>query len=147
MQIWPLLTRSLCRASVTQVTVKSLGLLLFCLFVFGLFCPTWEFFTLMDTSAFARHSWSSSNEGFLECHTYCDMGHPFIMVISGDPCNSQLLSSVWQWNVTTCFYYLVLSRLGFEHPTFLSLEKKRGPAFEVQECFVPRMVEIEPVVL
>ena len=34
---------------------------------------------------FARHSWPLSSEGSLACHTYCDTGHPFIMVISEDP--------------------------------------------------------------
>ena len=29
----------------------------------------------------ARHSWPLSNEGYLTCHTYCDTGLPFIMVI------------------------------------------------------------------
>ena len=33
----------------------------------------------------ARHSWPLSSEGSLACHTYCDTGHPFIMVISADP--------------------------------------------------------------
>ena len=29
------------------------------------------------------------------CHTYCDMGHPFIMVISEDLWHSHLLPNVW----------------------------------------------------
>ena len=37
-------------------------------------------------------------EGSLACHTYCDMGHPFIMVISVDPRHSHLLPNVWQWS-------------------------------------------------
>ena len=47
---------------------------------------------------YARHSWPLSSEGSLACHTYCDTGHPFIMVISEDPSNSHLLPSVWQWS-------------------------------------------------
>ena len=35
-----------------------------------------------------------SNEGSLACHTYCDTGRPFIMVISEDPWLSHLLPSV-----------------------------------------------------
>ena len=33
----------------------------------------------------AKHSWPLSSEGSLACHTYCDTGRPFIMVISKDP--------------------------------------------------------------
>ena len=32
--------------------------------------------------------------GFLPCHTYCNKGQPFIMVISEDPWHSHLLPSV-----------------------------------------------------
>ena len=63
---------------------------------------------------YARLLWPSSSEGSLECHTYYDTRHPFIMVISGDPWHLEHL----QWSVTTCFHDLGLSRLGFEHPTF-----------------------------
>ena len=34
-------------------------------------------------------SWALNSEGFLACHTYCDTGHPFIMVISKDPLPSR----------------------------------------------------------
>ena len=34
---------------------------------------------------FAWHSWPLSSEGSLACHTYCDTGHPFLMVISKHP--------------------------------------------------------------
>ena len=47
-----------------------------------------QFFT------YARDSWPLSSEGFLACHTYCDTGHPFIMVISENPWHSHLLPSV-----------------------------------------------------
>ena len=67
---------------------------------------------------YARHSWLLSIEGSLACHNYCDTGHPFIMVISKDPWHSHLLPSVCSWAVTTCFYDLGLSRLGFEHQAF-----------------------------
>ena len=43
---------------------------------------------------YARHSWPLSSEGSLTSHTYCDTGHPFIMVISDDPWHSHLLPSV-----------------------------------------------------
>ena len=31
---------------------------------------------------YARHSWPLSSEDSLACHTFCDTGHPFMMVIS-----------------------------------------------------------------
>ena len=33
----------------------------------------------------AHHLWPLSSEGSLACHTYCNTGHPFKMVISEDP--------------------------------------------------------------
>ena len=56
---------------------------------------------------YARHSWPLSSEGSLACHTYCDTGHPFIMVICQDPLHFHLA-------VTTCFYDLGLSWPGIE---------------------------------
>ena len=64
---------------------------------------------------YARHSWPLSSEGSLACHTYCDTGHLFIMVISEDPWHSNLMRSVWQWSCHYLFNDLSLSRLGFEH--------------------------------
>ena len=55
---------------------------------------------------YARHSWPLSSEDSLTCHTHCDTGLPFIMVISEDPLHSHLLPSVWQWS---CHY--LFSRL------------------------------------
>ena len=49
----------------------------------------------------ARHLWPLSSEGSLTCHTCCDTGLPFIMVISEDPRHSHLLPSVWQ---CSCHY-------------------------------------------
>ena len=66
--------------------------------------PDREFFTQMDyfiiageglLSIYARHLWPLSSEGSLTCHTNCDTGLPFIMVISEDPWHSHLLPSVW----------------------------------------------------
>ena len=47
------------------------------------------------------HSWPLSSESSLACHTYCDTGQPFIMIISKDPWHSHLLPNVWQWS---CHY-------------------------------------------
>ena len=38
----------------------------------------------------ARPSWQLSSEGSKACYTYCDTGHPFLMVISEDPWHSHL---------------------------------------------------------
>ena len=85
---------------------------MFCLF--GVFRPTREFFTHMETSrwpvmgcilTYARHLWPLSSEGFLACHIYYDMGHPVIMVISENPWHSHLLPSVWQRSYHYLFYF------------------------------------------
>ena len=55
---------------------------------------------------YARHSWPLSSKGSLTCHTYCDTGLPFIMVISEDPWHSHLLPSVWQWSYLYLFSQL-----------------------------------------
>ena len=67
---------------------------------------------------YGQHLWPLSSEGSLVCHTYCDTGHPFIIVIFKDLWHSQLLPSVWQWSCHYLFYELSLSRLGFKHPIF-----------------------------
>ena len=56
---------------------------------------------------YARHLWPLISEGSLACHTYCDMGHPFIMVISEDTWHSHLMPSVWQ---LSCHYLLLRLR-------------------------------------
>ena len=55
---------------------------------------------------YARHSWQLSSEGSLTCHSHCDTGLPFIMVISEDPLHSHLLPSVWQWSCRYLFWRL-----------------------------------------
>ena len=65
------------------------------LFVWGFFCPTGKLFTHMETSCitgerlqlmtYAWYSWPLSNESSLACHTYCNTGYPFLMVISENP--------------------------------------------------------------
>ena len=102
-------------------------LLLFCLLVFFLvLSPTressliWRRHRYMyrwraaNIFAFARHSLPLTIEGPLACHTNCDTGHPFIMVISEGPWH--LLLSVYQ---LTCHHlFLQPSSVGFEHSTF-----------------------------
>ena len=71
----------------------------------------------LQISACALHSWPLSSEGSIACHN--DTGHPFIMVLfCGEFSNG---------TVTTCFYDLVLWRLGFEHPTFRLPGKRSKP--------------------
>ena len=59
--------------------------------LFGVYRPIPEFFTHVTITGeglqiltYALHSRPLSSEGSLACHTYCDMGHPFIIVISED---------------------------------------------------------------
>ena len=104
-------------------TKRELGCV--CLLVFVYYHTTFHSYgdiTITDERlqilTYARHSWPLSIEGSLACHNYCDTEHPFIMVISKDPWHSHLLPSVCSWAVTTCFYDLDLSWLGFEHQAF-----------------------------
>ena len=53
---------------------------------------------------FARLFWPLSSEGSSACHTYCDTGHPFIMVISEDPWHSHVMPRVCQWSYHYLFY-------------------------------------------
>ena len=65
---------------------------LFCLF--GFFRPTREVFTHMETSPWRMKGckfWPMLvSEGSSACHTYCDTGHPLIMVISEKSWHLQL---------------------------------------------------------
>ena len=79
----------------------------FCfLFVWSLLSHSRIFHSCGDVTI-ARHSWSLSSEGSLTCHTHCDTGLPFILVISKDPRHSHLLLSVWQWS---CHYLFLRLR-------------------------------------
>ena len=82
---------------------------------------SYEDFTItrerLQILTYARHSWPLSSEGSLACHTYCDTGHPFIMV-TPDTCLVFGSGVVTAW-----FYNLGVLHLGFEHPTFLMREE------------------------
>ena len=107
----------------------------FCLF--GVFRPTQEFFTHLETSPLpvkvckltnARHTRPLSSEVSLLCHTYWHTGHPFIMVFFEDPWHSHLMPSIWQWNCHYLFFNdLGLLRLGFELPTFRLRSERSYP--------------------
>ena len=73
--------------------------------LFGGFRPTQEFFTHFEILTHVWHSWPLSSNGSLACHTYCDTGQSFIMVISENPWHSYLLPSIWQWSC----HYLILT--------------------------------------
>ena len=68
------------------------------------FRPTREVFKHIDMSSLRVKSCkylcsaliTIVNKWFLACHTYCDTGHSFIMVISEDPWHSHLLPGIWQ---------------------------------------------------
>ena len=66
---------------------------------------------------YARHLWTLNSEGSLACHTSCEAGHPFIMLISQDPWHIHLLPSVWQWSCHYLFLRL-WSVIRLEHQTF-----------------------------
>ena len=50
------------------------------------------------------------------------------------PWHSHLSPSVWQGSCPSCFYDLGLSRLGFEHPTFI---------FAIFDSLNPRLIDYE----
>ena len=97
---------------------------------------------------FTHHSesWPLSSEGSLTCHTYCDTGQPFILVISEDPWYLHLLPSVRQWCDTACFNDLGLSRPGieprslmFHHFETRSQHSKYVPHARQAKCFLGHM--------
>ena len=67
---------------------------------------------------YARHSLPLTSEGSLACQVYGGTGHPFIMVISEDPCHSHihLLPSVWQWSCHYLFLRLRSVVAGIQTP-------------------------------
>ena len=65
---------------------------------------------------YTRHLWALSIEDSLACHTYCDTGHLFIMVISEDPWHSHLMPSVWQWSCHYLFLRLRSVAAGIRTP-------------------------------
>ena len=52
----------------------------------------------------------------LACHTFCDTGHPFIVVISEDPWHSHLFPSVWMWSCHYLFLRLRSVAAGIRTP-------------------------------
>ena len=68
---------------------------------------------------YALHSWSSSSEGSFACHTNCDAGHPFIMVISDDPWHSHLLSSIKHQLLSFVKLFILSQLLNMAHVSII----------------------------
>ena len=90
-----------------------------CLFAWD-FRPTREFFTYIEKSPL-------SSEGSLACHTYSPI-----------TCNTHTYCKAFDKGpVTTCFYDLGLSRLGFEHPIFRMRGQRSNPLrHRHDKCFI-----------
>ena len=108
-----------CNQPLGKVNIKMM-LYLFVWLVF--FVPFDNFsFTIagegLQILTYDRHSWPlSSEEGSLACHTYCDTGEPFIMVIPESPWHLHLLPSVCQWNCLSIFLRLKSVAAGIRTP-------------------------------
>ena len=71
---------------------------------------------------YARHSLSLSSGSFLACHIKCDTKNSLIMVrgpVTLTPFAERLAAEL-----SSLFYDLYLSRLGFEHPNFRMLDER-----------------------
>ena len=71
--------------------------------------------------------WTLSSEDYLAFHTFYDTGHPFKMVISENAWHPHICRAFGSGAVTTCFYDLGLSWLGFELPTFRLRGERSNP--------------------
>ena len=118
-----LTSRIISGAVKSRYELTELEFLFVCLFVCGLLSHSRIFLTWRHhhyrwrAANFDLCSWPLSSEGSFACHTYCDTGHPFIMIISEDLCHWHAMP-INSGGVTTCLNDLGLSRLGFKHPTF-----------------------------
>ena len=84
-----------------QFTIMVQSSLVFITIYFVCLISAWEWRRRLYLALYYTwHSWPLSSEATLACHTLCDSGHPFIMVISKDPEHSHLFQSA----DTTCFY-------------------------------------------
>ena len=67
---------------------------------------------------YARHSWPLSSEGSLACHTLLWLEASIYNGHLRGPVTITYCRASGSGAVTTCFYDVGLSRLGFENPTF-----------------------------
>ena len=70
----------------------------------------------LQTLIYARQLWPLSSENSLAFHTYCDTGHPSIVIVLKDPWHSHLLPSVWQWICHYLFFRLRSVAAGIRTP-------------------------------
>ena len=130
--------------TIKQTTIRNVSFNFVCLFVWGQPPSRW-FFTHMETSNFdlylafmAMEQWGF----YIDKLWHCDKCYPIRMVISEDRDTHTCCLAFGSGAVTTCFYDLGLSRLGFEHLTFYIrgehsnwLRHRGGVSFEdAQEC-------------
>ena len=110
------------RGSLTQINIPSYHDMIVCL---GFYVPLENSYgdvTITCTGEGLQiltstwHSLPLSSEGSSACHTYCDMGHPFIMVNYENPWHSLLLLSVWQWSCHYLFLRLWSVAAGIRTP-------------------------------
>ena len=99
-----------CQCHVHNTIIHSSWSICLLVSLFGIFHPTQEFFTHMETSQLlviaanfdlclalmANEQWGFFSVPHLLWH-----GHPFIMINSEDPWHSHLLLSIWLWS---CHY-------------------------------------------
>ena len=104
-----------------------------CFFVrLGFYVPVEKFLTHMETSQLPEvcNCWSIlcplSSEGSFKYSTYSDTGHPFLIVISEHPCHLHLLIACLSVELLLPVF-TTLSRLGFEHLTFLHARRTLCP--------------------
>ena len=114
-------------------------------FLFECFPATWEYFTHIETSSwlltftYTRYLWSLSSEGFSTCHSYCDTGQPFIIVISEEPDTHTFWLFIYLGQCLTVFIYMLsessdgngLATVGTYHYKILIINKFGIRHFEI----------------
>ena len=92
--------------------------------LFGVFRPTWESFTHIKTSTLQRRAANFDLDSALmaiEQWGFFNVPHPLchrpsvFKVISEDPWHSHLMSSIWQWTVTSCFNNILNANVMHRH--------------------------------
>ena len=94
---------------------------------------------------YARYVWPLSSEGFLACHTFCDTGHQFIMVISDNPWHSHLLPSVWQWSCHYLFKWLRSVTNGIRKPNLPLAGQLKQPVGKESSSCNYKWIDLHPL--
>ena len=120
-----------------KIVNNTIFILFVCLFVWSFSSHSRIFHSYGDVTitseglqilTYARHSWPLSIEGSSTCHTLCNTGHPFIMVISEDPWLFNLLPSVWQWSCDYLCLQLMSVAAGIRSPNLPLARRPLLPA-------------------